>query len=73
MKVPLFPRALVESVAVRTAREVAMMNHGAKERRGLRLRTFVVTLLLFFVSIAPVVAQEAGGTIVGTVTDPSPI
>jgi hypothetical protein len=48
-----------------------MMNHGAKERRGLRLRTFVVTLLLFFVSIAPVVAQEAGGTIVGTVTDPS--
>src|SRR5260370_5630383 len=52
-------------------REVAMINRGARERRGLRLRTVVVTLLLFFVSIAPVAAQEAGGTIVGTVTDPT--
>lgn len=35
------------------------------------LRTFAGTLLLFSVSIMPVAAQEAGGTIVGTVTDPS--
>ena len=48
-----------------------MMNHRAKERRGLRLRTLIVTLLLFFFSIAPGEAQEAGGTIVGTATDPS--
>jgi len=48
-----------------------MMNHGEKEGRRLGLRTFVVTLLLFFVSIAPLAAQEAGGTIVGTATDPS--
>jgi len=41
-----------------------------KERRGW-LRTFVMTLLLYFVSIGPVAAQEAGGTIIGTVTDPS--
>jgi len=48
-----------------------MMNHRAKERRGLQLRTLRVTLLLFFFSIAPGEAQEAGGTIVGTATDPS--
>jgi hypothetical protein len=48
-----------------------MINRGASGRRESRLRTFVVTLLLFFVSIAPVAAQEAGGTIVGTVTDPT--
>jgi hypothetical protein len=47
-----------------------MINHGARERWS-GLQTFVVTLLLFFVSITPVAAQEAGGTIVGTVTDPS--
>jgi hypothetical protein len=35
------------------------------------LQTIVLTLLLCFVSITPVAAQEAGGTIVGTVADPS--
>jgi hypothetical protein len=48
-----------------------MMNHGAKGRHLLRLRKFVVALLLFFVSIAPAAAQEAGGTITGSATDPS--
>jgi hypothetical protein len=35
------------------------------------LRILAATLFLFFASIILVVAQEAGGTIVGTVTDPS--
>ncbi len=48
-----------------------MINHGAREGWGPGLRTSVVMLLLFFGSISPVAAQEAGGTIVGTVTDPS--
>jgi len=48
-----------------------MIKLWTRGRRGLRLRTFVVTLLLFLVSIASVAAQEAGGTIVGTVTDPT--
>src|SRR5437660_2715968 len=53
------------------SREVVMINHGAREGWGPGLRTSVVMLLLFFGSISPVAAQEAGGTIVGTVTDPS--
>src|SRR5258706_13179769 len=71
MNVPRFPEALVENVDVPMVKEVAMINRGARGRLGLKLRTFFVTLLLFFVSSAPVVAQEAGGTIVGTVTDPT--
>ena len=48
-----------------------MIDQGREERCGSRLRAFVLTLLLCCVSMAPVAAQEAGGTIVGTVTDPS--
>lgn len=48
-----------------------MINFMARNQRATALRTWAGTLLLFFVSIVPVAAQEAGGTIVGMVTDPS--
>lgn len=48
-----------------------MINYVARGGWGSGLRAFVVTLLFFFVSITTIDAQEAGGTIVGTVTDPS--
>jgi hypothetical protein len=48
-----------------------MINSVVRRRCATRVRTLVVTLILFLVSLAPIAAQEAGGTIVGTVTDPS--
>jgi len=43
----------------------------SREFSGVGLRRFAATLLLWLVSMVPVTAQEAGGTIVGTVIDPS--
>lgn len=48
-----------------------MINREARGWWGSGLRGFVGTLLLALVSLAPVAGQEAGGSIVGTVTDPS--
>ena len=48
-----------------------MMNSMTQQNRGIGLRAFALAVILMIGSCASTRAQEAGGTIVGTVTDPS--
>src|ERR1700739_1037627 len=47
------------------------MNSTGLQKRRIEIRATVLILVITFVSLAPAHAQEAGGTIVGAVTDPS--
>src|ERR1700737_2948783 len=51
--------------------EDEMVNSIVQQKGRIGLEAFVLILVLAIVSLAPAHAQEAGGTILGVVTDPS--